>query len=62
MTAFKPCGLTNLTERRSESLLGQMRFDGVKHLALAVGQRAFIRTLVALLGREGDGAHDGLLS
>lgn len=43
-------------------LLDEMFFDGAKHLALTVGQRAFIRTLGILFGREWDGAHGGLLS
>ena len=44
---------------RERTLLDEMFFNGAKHLALTVGQRAFIRTLGILFGREWDGAHGG---
>ena len=59
---FQTCGLADLSKRRGETTLGKMRFDGVQHLALTLGERIGIRVRFTLFGSEWDGAHGVLLS
>lgn len=53
MTDFSALRLRRFRGTKGRNLVRPDAFDRTKHLALTIGQRAFIRTLSILLGMNG---------